>query len=86
MVLDRTGRIIRFNRACEQLTGYSFAEVRDKCIWELFVAPEEVPRFHSLFGEICDSTSRTEYESRWITRTGDKRTIAWSAALLAGRQ
>jgi PAS domain S-box-containing protein len=84
MVLDRTGRIIRFNRACEQLTGYSFAEVRDKCIWELFVAPEEAPRFHSLFGEICDSTSRTEYESRWITRTGDKRTIAWSAALLPG--
>ena len=84
MVLDRTGRIIRFNRACEQLTGYSFAEVRDKCIWELFVAPEEVPRFRSLFVEICESTSRTEYESRWITRTGDKRTIAWSAALLPG--
>ena len=84
MVLDRTGRIIRFNRACEQLTGYSFAEVRDKCVWELFVSPEEVSRFRSLFGEICDSTSRTEYESRWITRTGDKRTIAWSAALLPG--
>lgn len=84
MVLDRTGRIIRFNRACEQLTGYSFAEVRDKCVWELFVSPEEVPRFRSLFGEICDSASRTEYESRWITRTGDKRTIAWSAALLPG--
>ena len=28
VVLDSQGRIIRFNRACEQTTGYSFEEVR----------------------------------------------------------
>ena len=33
VVLDAEGRIIRFNRACEQMTGYSFEEVRGRCIW-----------------------------------------------------
>ncbi len=30
VVLDREGRIVRFNRACECLTGYCFAEVKDR--------------------------------------------------------
>src|SRR5580698_5479495 len=30
VVLDPQGRIVRFNRACEQVSGYSFAEVKEK--------------------------------------------------------
>jgi len=30
VVLDQEGRIIRFNRACEQLTGYAFEEVQGR--------------------------------------------------------
>ena len=41
LVLDREGRIVRFNRACEQLTGQSFEEARGKPVWDLFVVPEE---------------------------------------------
>ena len=48
VVLDPEGRIIRFNRACEQMTGYSFAEVQGKLIWELFLVPEEVERFKAV--------------------------------------
>ena len=36
VVLDPAGRIMRFNRACEQTTGYTFEEVRYKYVWELF--------------------------------------------------
>ena len=43
-VLDQDGRIVRFNRACELTTGYSFEEVRGRCIWEYFLMPEEVAR------------------------------------------
>ena len=32
-VLDREGCIVRFNKACEQLTGLSFEEVRGAPIW-----------------------------------------------------
>src|SRR6202030_3485919 len=35
VVLDPEGRIVRFNRACEQTTGYSFADVQGNYIWRL---------------------------------------------------
>src|SRR5436309_1661040 len=45
VVLDPEGRIERFNRACEQMTGYRFEEARGRYMWELFLAPEEVGEF-----------------------------------------
>jgi PAS domain S-box-containing protein len=84
VVLDREGRIIRFNRACEQLTGYAFSEAQGRPLWDLFVVPEEVGQFKTLFQKICNNVSRTEYESSWLTRDGGPRTIAWSAAVLNG--
>ena len=84
VVLDREGRIVRFNRACEQLTGYAFGEVQGKPIWDLFLAREEVGQFEKMFHQLSDNASRTEYESCWVTRDGSARTIAWSAAALPG--
>ena len=37
VVLDRQGRIGRFNRACEVTTEYTFDEVRDRYFWEALV-------------------------------------------------
>jgi two-component system sensor kinase FixL len=84
MVLDREGRIVRFNRACEQMTGYSLQESVGNLVWEQFVAAGEVEQFRELFFRIRDNPSRTEYESCWVTRTGKQMTIAFSAAVLAG--
>ena len=84
VVLDREGRIIRFNRACEELTGYASDEAQGQPIWEMFLAPDEVAQFKTLFHQICEKVSRTEYESCWVTRDGRLRTIAWSAAALPG--
>ena len=53
VVLDPEGRIIRFNRACEQTAGYSVAEVAGRAIWDVFMVPEEVDRFKSVFQQLC---------------------------------
>ena len=82
VVLDGEGRIVRLNRACEQMTGHSFDQVRDKCLWDLFVVPEEKEQFKIFFREFCNNPSRIEYESCWVARDGSRRTIAWSAAVL----
>jgi PAS domain S-box-containing protein len=84
MVLDREGRIVRFNRACEQMTGYSMQESVGKLVWDQFVARAEVEQFRDLFFRIRDNPSRTEYESCWVTRDGRQRMLAWSAAVLPG--
>src|ERR1700691_1678603 len=49
IVLDREGRIVRFNRACEQITGYTLGETTGNCIWDLFVVPAEAGEFRNLF-------------------------------------
>jgi hypothetical protein len=42
VVLDTKGRIVRFNHACEKAIGYTFDEVKDKSLRDLFILPEEV--------------------------------------------
>jgi PAS domain S-box-containing protein len=82
IVLDREGRIVRFNRACEQMTGYTAAEAVNQSIWDLLVAQGEAVQFRNLFLRIRDSLPRTDHESCWVTRDGTQRMISWSAAVL----
>ena len=84
VVLDPEGRIIRFNRACEQTSGYSFAEVSGQKIWDLFMVPEEVERFKSDFQRLCSDQLPSDYEGYLVKRDGSRRLIAWSSTVLPG--
>jgi PAS domain S-box-containing protein len=84
VVLDPDGRIIRFNRACEQMTGYSFPDVQGKFIWDLFLLPEEADHFKASLQAARSDQRPQEYDSRWIGRDGKPRTIAWSTTVLPG--
>jgi len=86
VVLDPRGRIVRFNRACEQTTGYSFAEVRGKYIWELFLVPEEIEGFKALLERSRSGRVPEEYESYWLMRSGELRLISWSTTVLSRGQ
>lgn len=83
VVLDREGRIVRFNRACEQLLGCPLEACQGDLVWERFLAREDAGAFRELFLQIRDASTRTQSESRWIGRGGEERIIAWSASLLA---
>ena len=41
IVVDREGRIVRCNRACEEMTTVSSEQARGRRIWDLFAAPSE---------------------------------------------
>jgi PAS domain S-box-containing protein len=84
VVLDPEGRIIRFNRACEQMTGYSFGEVQGKFIWDLFLLPEEADHFKASLQAARADQRPQEYDSCWVGRDGKPRTIAWSTTVLPG--
>lgn len=84
VVLDQEGRILRFNPACELTTGYSLADVQGKCIWDLFLLPEEVDRFKGIFEVLRTDLLPQDYQSCWVTRHGDQRLIAWTSTLLPG--
>jgi diguanylate cyclase (GGDEF)-like protein/PAS domain S-box-containing protein len=80
VVLDREGRIVRFNRACELLSGYSFQEVRGKHIWEI-LTDETAPTRSRVKRELAGDYPST-HESYWITRSGERRLISWSTTAL----
>jgi formate hydrogenlyase transcriptional activator len=77
-VLDREGRIMRFNRACEQLTGYSFEEVEGNIFWNLFVPPEEVEQVKAVFERLKMGDFPNEHENYWVAKNGTRRLIHWS--------
>ena len=82
VVLDTQGRIVRFNRTCEQITGYSFAEVRGKPFWDLFATPEEMTAIKAVFVQLRAGQFPSQHENYWLTREGGRRLIAWSNTVL----
>ena len=85
VVLDREGCIVRFNSTCEQVTGYRFAEVQNKPLWDLFIVPEERAQVQKGFARLLDHVFPTQGVNYWQTRKGDKRLISWSNTSLVGR-
>ncbi|MBN1402528.1 MAG: PAS domain S-box protein [Anaerolineae bacterium] len=81
-VLDRQGCIVRFNRACETTTGYTLEEVRGKTLWDLFLLPEETEPVRSVFERLRAGQFPSEHENYWLTKTGDRRLIAWTNTAL----
>ena len=84
VVADPDGRLVRWNRACEQLLGYTQAEVDDPGAL-LHLVPEaergvaEAARRALVAGR---SPIRTEFH--WRTREGRLRLIEWTITALAG--
>jgi PAS domain S-box-containing protein len=82
VVLDRAGRIVRFNHACERLTGYTLAEVRGRPFWELLLPPDELAPVLHVFAELCAGRSPSTHTNHWVTKRGERRLIAWANSTL----
>lgn len=82
VVLDTDGRIVRFNRACEQLTGYTFEEVRGKHVWGLFILPGEIAGVKGVFKNLKAGMFPNSHVNYWRTRDGSSRLISWSNTAL----
>ncbi len=84
IVLDRQGKIVRFNRACEKLTGYLFAEVEGKRFWDLFLLSNEVDQVKAVFENLKSGLFPNEHENYWVTKNGSPKLIKWSNTALPG--
>ncbi len=78
MVLDTSGKIIRFNHTCEQLSGYSFKEVVNKKFGQIFLSPKETEEMDRALSNLDPLELPQKVENHIITK--DQKTVAidWS--------
>jgi len=88
-VIDTRGCFVRFNEACERLTGYRFEELRDRPIWESVIPPERRAAVRAKYeNQTSPAALPRNLEVEWLTRDGQRRLVSWSNAMLtdeAGR-
>jgi PAS domain S-box-containing protein len=80
IVLDIHGYFVRFNKACEYLTGYIFDEVKGRHLSSFLVSEEQDPVL-SLFDNLTQGIT-LNYENYWVTKNGEQRLISWKNSFL----
>ena len=79
IVTDTQGRIVDFNSACEQLTGYSKGEAIACLIWEQFMLPEQMESIKTIYRSV-GAGELESYQAIWVTQTGEQLMIRWTHA------
>jgi PAS domain S-box-containing protein len=86
MVLDRDGRVARFNKACERLTGYTFEDVSGKSIADFLTDSKESELIRQSFPLTPDRVLPPSFEGYWIDRKGQRHLVSWSNSLMGDHE
>ncbi len=78
VVLDRDGRIVRFNRSCEEVSGYRFEEVQGRHVWDFLIPQEQVEEVKKVFENLNAGMFPNKYENYWVAKNGQRRLISWA--------
>ena len=83
-VHDRDGRFVYFNRACEEVSGYSSDEAVGRDARDLVILPDERDDFGLLLAEIWSDHRARPGNGHWRTRDGAVRRILFMNQPLLG--
>ena len=86
MVFDPQGRILRLNRAMEELGGYSILDLVGQPFWEAFPVKEESAAVRVVLEKILASRHPQEYQGWLRTRQGRQRLVVWTMTCLNDTQ
>ncbi len=82
VVVDREGRVVWWNKACQEMTGYSLEEVRGERFQTKVLYAEELEGVRRTFDALAAGGPRSRFENSWRTRDGRRRRISWSHDVL----
>jgi PAS domain S-box-containing protein len=85
LVLDPQGHIIRFNQACQEITGFTSDDIWDTYFWDLFLLPEEAEPIKLLFANLPADRQTRQYENLWLTKEGGRQLINWKLTVHTDR-
>jgi diguanylate cyclase (GGDEF)-like protein/PAS domain S-box-containing protein len=81
-VFDPEGRFLRFNRACELVSGYTFEEIQGRPFYDFLIPDDEIVEVREALGRLRAGEPPTPNVNNWVTRDGALRLIAWSDVCL----
>jgi diguanylate cyclase (GGDEF)-like protein/PAS domain S-box-containing protein len=79
-VFDPDGRFLRFNRACERVSGYTFEEIRGRPFYDFLIPKEEVEGVRAALRGLRAGAPPEPNINQWVTRDGALRLISWANA------
>lgn len=85
IVLDSEANIIRFNKACEIVSGHDFGELEE---WTTLIPTQERGGFEQMLSLLRSGQAPLQYECHWLHKSGSLRLISWHNTVLkdaAGR-
>ncbi|MGI8670823.1 MAG: PAS domain S-box protein, partial [Aridibacter sp.] len=82
IVLSRDGRIIKFNKACENLTGFQFEEIRNKIIWDILIPTHEIRGHKNAFRKIDNGKFEGDFTNHLITKDEELKLISWKVSAI----
>ncbi|MBN9661744.1 MAG: PAS domain S-box protein [Acidobacteria bacterium] len=85
-VLDMKGRLIRWNRACERLTGYHESEVKAGETLANLIAPNQSKNARACLERLAAGGSPQQGLATLHRRPGGTVEISWSASLLRNEE
>ena len=82
-VIDREGKIVHFNRACENLTEFSFGEIKNQKLWDVVAAPRDSESMQKEVELWFKGPFPLQQNSTWSARDDSHKKITWTITLLA---
>lgn len=78
IVMDRQGRIVLFNKACQDATGFTEEEVKGKVIWECLIPERFIPIVRITFDELSEGASGNSLKNPLLTKDGREIMVLWN--------
>ncbi|MDM8526790.1 PAS domain S-box protein [Anaerolineales bacterium HSG24] len=78
IALNGQGRIVKFNQACEKVTGYTFTELKGELVWDWLILQEEKEGVQGVFDQLNAGMFPNQYENYWRTKDNGRVLIVWS--------
>jgi len=86
LILDREGKVVRFNRFAQELTGYSEEDVVGKDWFATFLPDGDRPRIEDVFSAVMSGEPARGMVNAILARDGRRILIRWYNSLLRDAQ
>ncbi|GAB4195607.1 MAG: hypothetical protein OHK0022_12510 [Roseiflexaceae bacterium] len=85
LLVDPQGRLVQLNRAAQEISGYTLADLQAGPIWEQLLGPDEAAQMRWAYGHLDQLAFPATMEHTWLTCNGP-RTLTLTSDLLRDDQ